>query len=109
MLHTVRRRDKSSTTRPSGLNAYDFWRDSKKRYSCVRQGRSSTLSGIAFVLCQITSARKYHPASCNANATRHGIPIKSLGFSPLGVLGRLSNARAAYLSSEARYVLFPLA
>ena len=39
-------------------------------------------NGIGFGLCQIISCRKYHPSSCKANATLHGIPIKSFAFNP---------------------------
>ena len=36
--------------------------------------RSVTDSGIAFGLDQMMSLRRIHPSSCNANATRHGMP-----------------------------------
>jgi len=54
-------------------------------YSCDVVQRSVTLDGIAFGLFQMMSCRKYQPASWSANATRHGIPMRSFGFKPSGV------------------------
>ena len=56
--------------------------DNRKIYSCAFVGLSLTLSGIGFGLCQIMSERRYHPSACNANATRQGMPTRSLGLTP---------------------------
>jgi hypothetical protein len=66
------------------------------------------LSGIALGLFQMTSLRKNHPSSCNANANRQGIPIKSFGLSPSGVGGRVFIALAGFFLSLARYPRLPL-
>lgn len=62
-------------------------------YSCARVGRSVTLSGIGFGLLQMMSLRRYQPASCKANATRHGIPHKSFSLRPSPIL-RVTPARS---------------
>ena len=56
--------------------------DNKNKYSCAVVGRSVTLDGIGFGLCQIMSDRNHQPSACNANATRAGIMQRSFGFKP---------------------------
>ena len=45
-------------------------------------GLSVTLSGIGLGFDQMISERRYQPSACSANATSHGMPIRSLGLSP---------------------------
>jgi hypothetical protein len=55
---------------------------SRKMYSWLFVGLSSTLSGMQFGLCQMMSLRRYQPSACNAIASRAGIMHRSLGFRP---------------------------
>jgi hypothetical protein len=41
-----------------------------------------TLSGIAAFFIHVILDRRIHPSACNANATRHGRPIRSRSLSP---------------------------
>ena len=56
--------------------------DIKKISSVAFVGRFFTLSGIAVFFTHVILDRNIQPSSCNAKATRQGIPIKSLSFRP---------------------------
>src|SRR6185295_14362184 len=43
---------------------------------------SVTDSGMGFGLHQMISERRYQPSACSANATRHGMPTRSLDLRP---------------------------
>lgn len=90
--------------------SYRYFSDfvSMKRYSCDRVGRSFTLSGMAFGLFHTMSLRRYQPISCRANASRQGIPIRSLSFRPGGLSGRVLIALFGFFLSGARHPRFPL-
>src|SRR3990167_2655492 len=51
-------------------------------YSWDFVGLSLMLSGIGFTLLQMMSDRSHPPPACSANATRHGIPMKSFCLKP---------------------------
>ena len=63
--------------------------DSKKIYSCDLVHLSLTDSGIGFGLCHIISCLRYHPSARNANASIHGIPIRSFSFNPSSLFALL--------------------
>nr|AKH46656.1 DNA methylase N-4/N-6 domain-containing protein [uncultured marine virus] len=79
----------------------------RKMYSCDFVGRSVTLSGIGFGLCQMMSERRNHPSAWSANATRHGMPQRSFGLRPLKLRGGRFRIASRFARASSPYLLSP--